>query len=109
MIRNDIASLIFLGIKGSVIALDRRTGSPAWAMTLKGSDFVNVAFDGESVFATARGELYCLDPLTGRIRWNNPLKGFGWGLCTIAGDGIVPMAQQRIIEAQRAAASSAAT
>jgi outer membrane protein assembly factor BamB len=109
MVRTDTRSLIYLGIHGSVVALHRRTGAQVWTTPVKGGDFVNVVFDGDSVFATARGEIFCLDPMTGRVRWNNPLKGMGWGLCTIAGDSIAPMAQQRAVEVQRAAAASSAT
>ena len=34
--------LIFIGIKGSVVALNRGTGEQVWATHLKGADFVNV-------------------------------------------------------------------
>jgi outer membrane protein assembly factor BamB len=77
-------SLVFIGIKGSVIAIDRTTGSLVWNAPLKGSDFVTLLLDGDDLFASARGELFCLDSLTGRIRWNNGLKGMGWGLMSIA-------------------------
>lgn len=79
---------IYLGIKGSVIALNSTTGESVWAQSLKGGDFVNVALDGGNLFAATHGELFCLDPRTGAIRWHNPLKGYGWGLISIAGAGI---------------------
>jgi outer membrane protein assembly factor BamB len=82
------SDLIFVGIKGSVVAVNRASGKQVWATHLKGSDFVNVVLQGDSVLATCRGELFCLDPLTGQGRWHNPLKGFGMGLATIAGNGI---------------------
>ena len=102
-------SLMYIGIKGTVVALDRRTGVEYWRTPLKGSDFVNVALDDESVFATARGEVFCLEPATGRVLWNNPLKGMGWGLITIAGAGIVPMATHRANQQASAGATAAAT
>ena len=102
-------SLVYVGIKGTVLALDRRTGVAVWQTPLKGSQFVNVVFDGDCVLATARGEVYCLDPLTGQIRWNNPLTGMGWGLITIAGSSIVPMAEQQSQDAQAASAASSST
>jgi outer membrane protein assembly factor BamB len=105
MTRINTASLIYIGIKGSVVALDRRTGAEVWRTQLKG-EFVNVALDGDTIFATARGEIFCLDAITGRIRWNNQLKGMGWGLCTIAGTNIAPMAQL-IAQQQQAAQHSA--
>jgi hypothetical protein len=36
------ASLVYLGIKGTVVAMDRRTGVEIWRTPLKGSQFVNV-------------------------------------------------------------------
>ena len=99
--------IVFVGIKGTALALDRATGREIWRTELKGSDFVNMVLDGNELFATTRGEVFCLDPATGRIRWNNPLKGLGWGLITIAtpeASAVAAMAQYR--RQQEAAASS---
>ena len=97
---------MYIGMKGTVLAIDRRTGQEQWRTHLKGSDFVNVAIGAEEVFATARGELFCLDPVTGRVRWHNPLTGMGWGMITIAGDSIVPMAQHYRNQQNAAATAS---
>jgi outer membrane protein assembly factor BamB len=78
------SDLIFIGIKGSVIALDRATGQKVWATHLKGSDFVNVVLEDDLVLASCYGEIFCLEPATGDARWHNPLNGFGVGLATIA-------------------------
>ncbi len=78
------SDLIFIGIKGSVLALNRATGEQVWATHLKGSDFVNVVLQDQTVLASCYGEIFCLDALTGNGRWHNPLKGFGLGLATIA-------------------------
>ena len=78
------AQLIFVGIKGTVIALNRATGQQVWATHLKRSDFVNVVLQNGVVLASCCGEIFCLDPLTGLRMWHNPLKGFGTGLATIA-------------------------
>ena len=78
------SDLVFIGIKGSVVALNRATGQQVWATHLKGSDFVNVVVQGGAVLASCYGEIFCLDPLTGDALWHNPLKGFGTGLATIA-------------------------
>jgi outer membrane protein assembly factor BamB len=78
------AQLVFVGIKGSVVALDRATGEQVWATHLKGWDFVNVVLQDGGVLASCSGEIFCLDPLTGVGMWHNPLKGFGRGLATIA-------------------------
>ena len=80
------SELVFVGIKGSVVALDRATGQQMWATRLKGYDFVNVVLQNGAILATCHGEIFCLDPLTGKGRWHNPLKGFGTGLATIATD-----------------------
>ena len=109
------SDLIFIGIKGSVIALDRRTGERVWATRLKGCDFVNVLVQDGTVVASCYGEIFCLDPLTGGVRWHNPLKGFGVGLATIAaGDGsgtgnASALAAKRQRDEEAASCSSAAT
>jgi outer membrane protein assembly factor BamB len=79
-----ITDLVFIGIKGSVIALTRATGVQVWVRRLKGSDFVNLVLDGETILASCYGEIFCMDALTGKAMWHNPLKGFGLGLATIA-------------------------
>jgi outer membrane protein assembly factor BamB len=80
-------SLIFIGIAGTVVALDRSTGHEVWRSDLKGSDFTNVVLQDGNLYATTKGELFCLDPASGSIRWQNPLKGLGRGLVTIATAG----------------------
>ena len=75
---------IFIGIAGTVVALDRTIGGEVWRCELKGRDFVNVTVQDGDLYASAEGELFCLDSSTGNIRWRNPLKGLGWGLITIA-------------------------
>lgn len=76
--------VIYVGIRGTVAALDRNTGAELWRSDLKGLDFVNVVLDGDRVLAATKGELFCLDAITGRILWNNELKGLGRGLMTVA-------------------------
>ena len=71
------SDLVFIGIKGSVVALNRVTGQQVWATHLKGMDFVNVVLEEGVVIASCCGEVFCLDALTGSGRWHNPLKGFG--------------------------------
>lgn len=100
-------NLIYVGIKGTVLALDRATGEEVWRTELRGSDFVNVVLDGGALLASARGEIFCLDPASGQIRWNNPLRGLGWGLAAFAGSSTAAMAEeQRRREASRRQAAS---
>lgn len=76
MARNDA---IYIGIQGTVLALDPSTGTVLWRTDLKGTAFVNVTqVDGMVVGAT-KGEIFALDPATGQVLWNNKLKGLGRG------------------------------
>jgi len=106
--------MVYLGIRGSVVAMDGATGRELWARALKGSDFVNVVLDGDNLYAAAHGEISCLDPRTGAIRWHNPLKGRGWGLVSVAAEGAVGnggpalAAEKRRLDEQAAAAASTA-
>ena len=84
------SNIIYLGIKGSVVAMNAGTGEQLWTVHLKSSDFVNVVLDGDNLYAATQGEIFCLNPQTGVGRWHNKLKGFGWGLVSIAGEGIAP-------------------
>ena len=110
-----VSELLFVGIKGSVVALDRATGTQVWATRLKGTDFVNVVLSGGELYAASRGELFCLDQSTGCIRWRNPLKGLGYGLATIAVPGgsdnqaVVVQKHKRDREAAAAAAAGASS
>ena len=105
------AQLVFIGIKGSVVALNRATGQQVWAKHLKGSDFVNVVLRNGAVLASCRGEVFCLDPLTGVGMWHNPLKGYGTGLATSATernleDGNGPVLAEKRRQDEAAAASA---
>jgi outer membrane protein assembly factor BamB len=110
----NISDLVFIGIKGSVVALDRSTGEQVWATNLTGSDFVNVVLENGRIFAMARGEVFCLDPLTGNGLWHNRLKGFGIGLATVATEGMSPnnstplMTEKRRRDQQSASAGAGA-
>ena len=101
-------SLLFIGIKGTVLAIDRASGGEVWRTKLKG-DFVNLTLDGGDLFVAARGELCCLDPSTGQIRWSNPLKGLGYGIVTFATAGNAPAIARKKKDDAAAAATTAAT
>lgn len=77
-------SVVYVGIKGAVIALDRKSGEQLWLAKLKGGDFVNVMVDGDIVLAVTKGQVFCLRAETGDLLWNNSLPGQGLGLATIA-------------------------
>jgi outer membrane protein assembly factor BamB len=96
-----MSKIIYLGVKGSVVAIDSATGQPVWSTSLKGAEFVNVVLDGDNLFVTTRGEIFCLDPQGGGIRWHNPLKGYGLGIITIAGEGITQNTSAMTAEKRR--------
>ena len=80
----DLPSLIYVGIKNSVVALDAATGAELWRAKLKGSDFVTVLFDGQSLVAANAGEVFALDPQNGAVLWHNNMKGLGLGIVSLA-------------------------
>lgn len=103
------SDLVFIGIKGSVIALNRTTGEQVWVTPLKGGDFVNIVVQGDRVLASCSGEIFCLDSRTGEGLWHNPLKGFGMGLAVIATDGNLERGNAPILAEKRGRDVRAAT
>jgi outer membrane protein assembly factor BamB len=99
---------VYLGVKGSVIALDADTGQQLWVTHLKGSGFVQVVLDGDGLYATTYGEIFRLDPQAGTVRWHNPLKGFGLGLVSMATEGASDSLLAQVAEQQRNEQASAA-
>jgi len=99
---------VYVGIRGTVLALDSATGAELWRMPVKGAQFVNVAFVDDRLYATAGGEMFALDPATGQILWNNKLKGLGMGLVTIAGSSQASPASAELLRRQAQAAGAAA-
>lgn len=79
----DLRTLIFVGIKNCVVAVDARTGDEMWRAKLKGS-FVTVLWDGEFLVAATSGEVFGLDWRDGTITWNNRMKGLGLGFVSLA-------------------------
>jgi outer membrane protein assembly factor BamB len=77
------SNVIYIGVRDSVLALDRATGAEVWRTKLKG-DFVNVVLDQGELYATTQGEVFRVDPVSGQVVWNNTLKGLGMGLVTVA-------------------------
>jgi outer membrane protein assembly factor BamB len=105
-----IDDLIYLGVRGYVVALERNNGQEIWRTALKGYDFVNLVIDGNDLLATARGEIFCLDRATGQVRWNNPLRGMGYGIICIASPNAqAALAAESHSRAQAAAAHSSTT
>jgi outer membrane protein assembly factor BamB len=106
------SELVLIGIRGSVVALNRATGEEVWSRRLKGMCLVNVMLEDDRVFAICYGETYCLDALTGELLWHNRLKGYGIGLATLAtlknpGNSQIVVLEQKHRRDQQGAASAA--
>ena len=77
---------VYVGIGGSVLALDAKTGQELWRQKINsGATYTTVALVRGRLYATASGELWCLDSATGTVIWHNRLKGLGVGYVSIAG------------------------
>ena len=102
--------LIFIGIKGTALALDRATGAIRWRTSLKGAGFVNLVRDEGLLLATTRGVAFCLEAATGRIIWTNGLEGCGFGIATIvageSGQNFAAIAEEDAQEQRQQAAAS---
>ncbi len=109
-----LSGFVYIGIKTSVLALDRKTGEVRWVVKLPVkyggstvSGLANVWCDADALFASAAGEMFCLDPKSGAIVWQNQLKRLGTGFVSIATEGGASRATS--VAAGAAAAISAAT
>jgi len=85
------AGTVYVGLKATVAALDRRTGAEVWRTPLKGgmgrsSSFVTLHRDDDILYAGIGGEVWALDPKSGAVLWHNPLKGLGYGIPSVLGD-----------------------
>src|SRR3954465_14135475 len=107
-----VEQLVFVGLNGYAVALDRDTGEIVWSNDQLKSGYVTLLLDGDRLVVSTNGYLYCLDPLTGQILWHNRRSGYGAGaptaLVSVRGQGSQTVIQQAADE-QAAAARSAAT
>jgi outer membrane protein assembly factor BamB len=100
-----IDQLIFVGLNGYALALDRDTGEIVWYNSEMKSGYVTLLLDGDRLIVSTNGYIYCLDPLTGQILWNNPLRGYGMGAPTSL---LSVRGQSSQTQIQQAAAADAA-
>jgi outer membrane protein assembly factor BamB len=104
-----IDQLIFVGLNGYALALDRDSGEIVWSNNEMKSGYVTLLLDGDRLIVSTNGYIYCLHPLTGRILWNNPLSGYGMGtptaLTSVRGQSSQTLIQQAVEVASRAQAA----
>jgi outer membrane protein assembly factor BamB len=105
----SIDDLIFVGLNGYALALERKTGELVWSNNQMHSGYVSLLLDGDRLIVSTNGYIYCLDPLTGEILWHNPLKGYGVGaptaLASVRGQSAAHLTQQAADEEMTAAAA----
>src|SRR5207248_3172933 len=104
-----IDQLIFVGLRGYALALDRETGGIVWFNSEMKSGYVTLLLDGDRLIVSTSGYIYCLDPLTGQILWNNPLTGYGQGptsLLSVRGQSSQTLIQQAADDIARSSEAS---
>src|SRR4051812_12356100 len=108
-----VEDLIFIGLNGYAVALNRHTGEIGWSNDqMKRGDVTLLLAFGRLIVST-NGYIYCLDPLTENIQWHNPLRGYGVGaptsLVSVRGQTSQTVIEQAAAAAAEAAASHGAT
>lgn len=110
---------LYLGGRGWVIALDKRTGAEIWRTSIKtgwfrlGGSFVNLVEGAEFLFAIYSGHVNCLSKTDGSILWQQKVRDLGLSLISMAVDagqlgmrgGSAPLIPTLIAAQQSAAAS----
>jgi outer membrane protein assembly factor BamB len=108
----SIDQLIFVGLNGYALAMDRNSGEIVWYNDQMKSGYVTLLLDGDRLIVSTNGYIYCLDPLTGQILWNNPLRGYGSGaptsLISVRGQSTQVVIHQAAAAAAAASAGAAA-
>jgi len=106
-----VDQLLFVGLNGYAVALDRDTGEIVWSQEKMHSGYVTLLLDGDRLIVSTNGYMYCLDPLTGEILWHNPLKGYGSGpahVISVRGQSSQVIMHHAAADAAARAASSSA-
>jgi len=106
-----IDQLVFVGLNGYAVALDRDTGEIVWSNNEMNSGYVTLLLDGDRLIVSTDGYIYCLDPLTGEVLWHNPLRGYGAGaptsLLSVRGQSSQTVVQQTAAQHAHSAAITA--
>src|SRR6516164_2930765 len=78
-------NMVFVGLNGRVVALDRDSGKIRWRwQATKSGGYMTLLPDRDRLVVSSGGYIYCLDPATGEELWDNPLTGFGVGVAALA-------------------------
>ncbi len=105
----SIEELVFVGLNGYAVALDRETGEIVWSNDQLKSGYVTLLLDGDRLIVSTNGYLFCLDPLSGQILWQNRMAGYGSGtptsLTSVRGQSSQIVVQQAKDEIQRRSSS----
>src|SRR5690242_2770004 len=101
-----VKDIIYLGVKGHVVAIDKQDGAALWKTKLKGGlasgdRFVTLLIEDSRVYAHTCGELFCLDADTGEILWNNGLQGLGFDIGSLATEGLSSSADPALAHRRR--------
>lgn len=109
-----IEQLIFVGLNGYAVALDRDSGEIVWSNNDLKSGFTTLMLDGNRLIVSTGGHIFALDPLTGEQLWYQPMSGYGSStsaaLLSVRGTSSQTQQHQQAQQSaqQKAAASAAA-
>jgi outer membrane protein assembly factor BamB len=106
---DKLEDLIFVGLNGYAVALDRDTGEIVWSNNEMKSGYVTLLLDGDRLIVSTNGYIYCLNPITGKILWHNPMTGYGAGNPTSLVSMRCHSDQTLTLEARAAIAAAAAS
>lgn len=99
--------LVFVGLNGYAVALDRETGDIVWSNDQMKSGYVTMLLDGDRLVVSTNGYIFCLHPLTGDILWQNTMKGYGSGAPTSLASVRGQSSQEVVVQAAALDAAAA--
>ena len=105
-----LEDLVFVGLRGYVLAVHRETGEIVWSNNQLKSGYTSILLDGDRLIVSTNGYLFCLHPLTGQVLWQQPLKGYGVGVTSLASvrgtSGPIELAAESDADSRRESSSS---
>jgi hypothetical protein len=108
--QRSLKNVLYVGIKGHVVAIDKQSGRELWRTKLGGYTLVNILIDTEMIFAYAKGHVFGMN-FSGKVLWDNGMTGLGYNMALLAtqesNDQTAAIMQE--IQSQQASSSSSAT